>query len=200
MSTNLLIIFAKKPEMGSVKTRLAKSIGEENALKVYLKLLEYTHVIADKVNASKKVYFNKISHIDILDYYKFSKEVQKGMDIGEKMENAFLENKDFEKVVLIGSDCFEINEDIIEDAYIALEDHDCVIGPSRDGGYYLIGANSTVDLPIFKEKEWSTENVLLDTILDLKKHDLSYYLLPELTDIDQEQDLPSEWVNSMLQK
>lgn len=200
MSTNLLIIFAKKPEMGNVKTRLAKSIGEENALKVYLKLLEHTHVIADKVNASKKVYFNKISHIDILDYYKFSKEIQKGTNLGEKMENAFIENKKFEKIVLIGSDCYEINEDIIEDAFIALEDHDCVIGPARDGGYYLIGAHSNVDLPIFKDKEWSSENVLLDTILDLKKHSLSYYLLPELSDVDEEHDLPVEWVNSMLQK
>ena len=96
MSTNLLIIFAKKPEMGNVKTRLAKSIGEENALKVYLKLLEHTHVVADKVNANKKVYFNKISHIDILDYYKFSKEIQKGTNLGEKMESAFQENKDLQ--------------------------------------------------------------------------------------------------------
>ena len=200
MNSNLLIIFAKNPEMGTVKTRLAKSIGEENALKVYLKLLEHTHRVADKVNASKKVYFNKVSKIDILDYYKFQKELQRGGDLGEKMRNAFLENYDFEKIVLIGSDCLEINEDIIEDAFIALEDNDCVIGPANDGGYYLIGSRGDRLLPIFKDKEWSTENVLLDTILDLKKHKLSYHLLEELTDIDEEKDLPLEWAKSMLQK
>lgn len=200
MNSNLLIIFAKKPEMGTVKTRLAKSIGDENALKVYLKLLEHTHRIADKVNANKKVYFNKVSKIDILDYYKFQKELQRGGDLGEKMRNSFLENYDFEKVVLIGSDCFEINEDIIEDAFLALEENDCVIGPASDGGYYLIGSRGERLLPIFKDKEWSTENVLLDTILDLKKHKLSYHLLEELSDIDEEKDLPVEWAKSMLQK
>lgn len=200
MNSNLLIIFAKNPEMGTVKTRLAKSIGEENALKVYLKLLEHTHRVADKVNASKKVYFNKVSKIDILDYYKFQKELQRGGDLGEKMRNAFLENYDFEKIVLVGSDCLEINEDIIEDAFLALEDNDCVVGPANDGGYYLIGSRGDRLLPIFKDKEWSTENVLLDTILDLKKHKLSYHLLEELTDIDEEKDLPIEWAKSMLQK
>ncbi|NND77435.1 MAG: glycosyltransferase [Flavobacteriales bacterium] len=200
MNSNLLIIFAKNPEIGNVKTRLAKSIGDENALKVYLKLLEHTHRVADKVNASKKVYFNKVSKIDILDYYKFQKELQRGGDLGEKMRNAFLENYDFEKIVLIGSDCLEINEDIIEDAFLALEENDCVIGPANDGGYYLIGSRGERLLPIFRDKEWSTENVLLDTILDLKKHDLSYHLLEELSDIDEEKDLPVEWVKSMLQK
>jgi len=200
MNSNLLIIFAKKPELGTVKTRLAKSIGDENALKVYLKLLEHTHRVADKVNASKKVYFNKISQIDLLDYYKFQKEVQVGNDLGEKMRNAFLENFEFEKIVLIGSDCYDINEDIIEDAFLALEDNDCVVGPAKDGGYYLIGSRGERLLPVFRDKEWSTENVLLDTILDLKKHDLSYHLLEELSDIDVEADLPEKWAKSMLQK
>ena len=200
MSSNLLIIFAKKPELGKVKTRLAKSIGDENALKIYLKLLEHTHRVADKVNASKKVYYNSVSQIGILDYYKFQKEIQIGEDLGEKMRNAFLENYSFEKIVLIGSDCYEINEDIIEDAFLALDEHDCVIGPAKDGGYYLIGSRGERLLPVFKDKEWSTENVLLDTILDLKKHDLSYFLLEELSDVDEEKDLPEHWIKSMLQR
>ncbi|MEM7163474.1 MAG: TIGR04282 family arsenosugar biosynthesis glycosyltransferase [Bacteroidota bacterium] len=155
MNSHLLIIFAKKPEMGMVKTRLAKSIGDENALKVYLKLLEHTHQIADRVNASKKVYFNKVSSIDLLDYYKFQKEVQIGEDLGQKMRNAFLENFEFEKIVLIGSDCIELNEDIIEDAFLALDDHDCVLGPAKDGGYYLIGSRGERLLPVFNDKEWA---------------------------------------------
>ncbi|MEM7163292.1 MAG: hypothetical protein AAF487_12725 [Bacteroidota bacterium] len=55
-------------------------------------------------------------------------------------------------------------------------------------------------MPVFNDKEWSTENVLLDTILDLKKHNLTYFLLNELSDVDVEEDLPPQWVKSMLQK
>lgn len=188
---SLLMIFAKNPELGKVKTRLAKSIGDKKALMIYLKLLEHTHSIADSVFADKAIFYNeKVQDFDILDYYKFPKFLQKGNDLGDKMERAFGQafGQHYEKVIIIGSDCFELSTEIIEDAFTALDDHNVVIGPAKDGGYYLIGMDRHYP-HLFKNKIWSTENVFLDTLLDVKKLKLGYNILPTLSDVDEEKDL-----------
>jgi rSAM/selenodomain-associated transferase 1 len=188
---NLLLIFAKNPELGKVKTRLAKTIGDEKALAVYIKLLEHTHAVADRVFADKAVFYSdRVQEFDLLDYYKFPKFLQKGNDLGERMERAFGQAfaQHYEKVMVIGSDCYEITPDIIEDAYQALDQHNVVLGPAHDGGYYLIGMDRHYP-HLFKNKPWSTPDVLLDTILDIKKLRLSYTLMPTLTDVDEEKDL-----------
>jgi rSAM/selenodomain-associated transferase 1 len=188
---SLLMIFAKNPEIGKVKTRLAKTIGEKKALMVYLKLLEHTHMVADRVFADKAIFYsNKVQDFDILDYYKFPKFLQKGDDLGDRMNRAFGQafGQHYEKVVIIGSDCFEITTEIIEDALTALNDHNVVVGPAVDGGYYLLGMDRHYS-HLFKDKTWSTEDVFLDTLLDLKKLKLSYHILPTLNDVDEEKDL-----------
>jgi rSAM/selenodomain-associated transferase 1 len=188
---SLLMIFAKNPEMGKVKTRLAKTIGQEKALMIYVKLLEHTHAIADKVFADKAIFYSeKVQEFDLLDYYKFPKFLQKGDDLGDRMDRAFGQafGQHYEKVVIIGSDCYELTSEIIEDALLALDNHNVVIGPAHDGGYYLLGMDRHYS-HLFKNKAWSTEDVLLDTLLDLKKLKLSYALLPTLNDVDEEKDL-----------
>ena len=188
---SLLMIFAKNPELGKVKTRLAKTIGNEQALMIYVKLLEHTHAVADKVFADKAIFYsNKVQEFEILDYYKFPKFLQKGKDLGERMDRAFGQafGQDYDKVVIIGSDCIEISAEIIEDALKALDDNNVVIGPAKDGGYYLLGMDRHYP-HLFKNKVWSTSDVLLDTILDIKKLKLSYALLPTLSDVDEEKDL-----------
>lgn len=188
---SLLMIFAKNPEIGKVKTRLAKTIGDKKALMIYLKLLEHTHMIADRVFADKAIFYsNKVQDFDILDYYKFPKFLQKGDDLGDRMNRAFGQafGQHYEKVIIIGSDCFEITTEIIEDALTALNDHNVVVGPAVDGGYYLLGMDRHYP-HLFKDKTWSTEDVFLDTLLDLKKLKLSYHLLPTLNDVDEEKDL-----------
>jgi len=188
---SLLMIFARNPELGKVKKRLAKTIGNEQALMIYVKLLEHTHAIADKVFADKAVFYSdRVQEFDILDYYKFPKFLQKGKDLGERMERAFGQAfaQQYDKVVIIGSDCIEISTEIIEDALKALDDHNVVIGPAHDGGYYLLGMDRHYP-HLFKNKIWSTEDVFLDTLLDIKKLKLSYLLLPTLHDVDDEKDL-----------
>ncbi len=188
---SLLMIFAKNPELGKVKTRLAKTIGNEQALMIYVKLLEHTHAVADKVFADKAIFYsNKVQEFEILDYYKFPKFLQKGKDLGERMDRAFGQafGQDYDKVIIIGSDCIEISSEIIEDALKALDDNNVVIGPAQDGGYYLLGMDRHYP-HLFKNKVWSTSDVLLDTILDIKKLKLSYALLPTLSDVDEEKDL-----------
>ncbi len=193
VQNNLLMVFAKNPELGKVKTRLAKTVGEHKALEIYLKLLEHTYAVADKTFADKAIFYsNKIEEFDILDYYKFPKFLQKGDDLGERMDRAFGEAfaQNYEKVVIIGSDCYDLTPEIIEDAFRLLNDHNVVIGPAFDGGYYLLGMDRHYS-HLFKDKKWSTPDVLLDTILDTKKLKLSYTLLPTLTDVDEEKDLGS---------
>lgn len=188
---NLLMVFAKNPELGKVKTRLAETIGHEKALAVYLKLLEHTYAIADKIFADKAVFYSdRVEEFDILDYYKFPKFLQRGKDLGERMDRAFGEAfaQGYEKVVVIGSDCYELTSEIIADAFELLSDHNVVLGPAKDGGYYLLGMDRHYS-HLFRDKKWSTSDVLLDTILDIKKMKRSYTLLPTLSDVDEEKDL-----------
>ena len=186
-----LIIFVKNPERGKVKTRLAASIGEEQAVNIYRKLLLYTKEITKGLNSEKCVYYSEmINNNDLWDNMIYQKHLQQGSDIGERMQNAFAaafaEGK--ERVIIIGSDCLELETYMIKEAFAVLESNDVVLGPARDGGYYLIGMKKFLPT-LFENKTWSTPDVLMDTILDLKKMDVRYYLLKTLNDVDTIDDL-----------
>ena len=186
-----LIIFVKNPEIGRVKTRLAKTIGDEQALSIYQKLLLYTKEITKGLNADKSVYYSEhIDNNDLWDNMLFSKHLQRGDDLGERMQNAFADAfaQGKERVIIIGSDCLELETYMIKEAFAVLENNDVVLGPAKDGGYYMIGM--TAFLPtLFEDKNWSTDDLLMDTISDLKKMNAKYYLLKTLNDIDTIEDL-----------
>ena len=191
MSINHLIIFVKNPELGKVKTRLARTIGDEKALYIYKLLLEQTFQVTLPVLADKKLYYSEfVQNMDQFNDLVYEKHIQSGDGLGDKMYNAMKHSfgEWSGKVVLIGSDCFELNSGIIEEAFKALEESDYVLGPAKDGGYYLIGMKE-LNLEIFQNKEWSSENVFLDTLLDIKNQEKSHYLLPTLSDVDSEEDL-----------
>ena len=191
MSINHLIIFVKNPELGKVKTRLARTIGDEKALYIYKLLLEQTFQVTLPVLADKKLYYSEfVQNMDQFNDLVYEKHIQSGDGLGDKMYNAMKHSfgEWAGKVVLIGSDCFELNSGIIEEAFKALEESDYVLGPAKDGGYYLIGMKE-LNLEIFQNKEWSSENVFLDTLLDIKNQEKSHYLLPTLSDVDIEDDL-----------
>ena len=191
MSINHLIIFVKNPELGKVKTRLARTIGDEKALYIYKLLLEQTFQVTLPVLADKKLYYSEfVQNMDQFNDLVYEKYIQSGDALGDKMYNAMKHSfgEWAGKVVLIGSDCFELNSGIIEEAFKALEESNYVLGPAKDGGYYLIGMKE-LNLDLFKNKEWSSENVFLDTLLDIKNQDKSHYLLPTLSDVDSEEDL-----------
>ena len=191
MSINHLIIFVKNPELGKVKTRLARTIGDEKALYIYKLLLEQTFQVTVPVLAEKKLYYSEfVQNMDQFNDLVYEKHIQSGDGLGDKMYNAVKHSfgEWAGKVVLIGSDCFELNSGIIEEAFKALEESDYVLGPAKDGGYYLIGMKE-LNLEIFQNKEWSSENVFLDTLLDIKNQEKSHYLLPTLSDVDIEEDL-----------
>jgi hypothetical protein len=91
-------------------------------------------------------------------------------------------------IVLIGTDCLELNEAILEEAFSTLEHSDAVIGPAKDGGFYLIGLKRGVP-ELFSGRKWSTPQVLQETTDILRHLDISYELLTELSDIDTFDDL-----------
>jgi len=187
----LLIIFTKNPIKGKVKTRLAKTIGDDKALLVYQSLLRYTNSVTKNLGVCKAVYYSDfIPENDIWTDGVFEKYLQKGGNLGERMQNAFelaFEQK-YESVAIIGSDCLMLTRKIIQHAFSKLNTHDFAIGPAADGGYYLLGMNNFYEL-IFQNKKWSTPSVFEKTLKDIRKQNKSVYLLPGLNDIDTIDDL-----------
>lgn len=188
---SLLMIFVKNPVPGKVKTRLAKTMGEEKALEVYLQLLQHTHKVTQKLAVDKAVFYSdEVMTGDIWEETNYQKFVQEGSDLGKRMVNAFKNafSKGYRKAIIIGSDCFDITPKIINEAFAALPANNFVIGPSHDGGYYLLGM-ATLYAAVFKNKRWSSDEVLHDTLVDIRNMNGSYKLLKELVDIDTEADL-----------
>ena len=117
---------------------------------------------------------------------------QKGADLGERMKNSFVEafKMGSKRVVLVGSDIPDLPLEVIEEAFISLKEEDAVIGPSYDGGYYLIGFKDKTFLPqVFERMAWGTERVFEDTMKVLKNLNQRVHTLPVLRDIDTVDDL-----------
>ena len=187
----VLIIFAKNPEYGKVKTRLAATIGNEQALFIYQKLIEHTIAITKKISADKIVYYSdSIVEKDTWGNNFYQKKLQSGNDLGERMKNAFKSSftAGYQKVIIIGTDCFELNEEFISIAFEKMNDDDVVLGPAKDGGYYLLGMKKFYP-SFFENIEWSSEKVLKQTLTTAMRLNLSVFLLPQLSDIDREPDL-----------
>ncbi|PWJ58726.1 hypothetical protein CLV98_10392 [Dyadobacter jejuensis] len=194
-NNQLLIIFYRNPVLGSVKTRLAATVGAERALEYYKKLVEHTRTITKDGPYDKLIcYSEQISTDDIWSKADYQKTVQGGGGLGDKMSQAFDEafGMGYQSVCLIGTDCYEITDQIIESAFAYLYDHDVVIGPATDGGYYLIGMKQNIP-NLFANKRWSTDSVWKDTLHDLQQLGLAYAVLPTLSDVDEESDLPPSW-------
>ncbi len=191
MTRSLLIIFVKNPILGKVKTRLAKTVGDQYALHVYLHLLNYTASIAAKSSSDIAIYYSDfVDNNDLWSNNRYQKYIQKGNSLGERMNNAFIEafQKNYEKALIIGSDCAQLTTEIINNAFKKLNEVDVVIGPAYDGGYYLLGMKKYY-IDFFLNKEWSTSEVYSQTVDDVKRLNLSYATLPVLLDIDTEEDL-----------
>lgn len=186
-----LIIFAKNPERGKVKTRLAATIGKDAALSVYQRLLSHTASITKFILVDKFVFYSdNILQQDVWCNDLFFKQTQEGNDLGERMKNAFaaIFRKDYSKIIIIGTDCPDLNADVITHAFKCLDSHDVVIGPAHDGGYYLLGIKQRC-AQLFQNIRWSTHTVFEDTRMKCEHLNLNYSLLPTLRDLDLEEDL-----------
>ena len=197
-----LIIFTKNPIPGQVKTRLAATIGDDKALAVYKQLIHYTIELTNQLPVSKFIYYSDSIETDNnWNNNIYTKKLQSGAGLGEKMKNAFSDVFDlgYKRVIIIGTDCPELSPAIIIAAIDSLNVYDVVVGPARDGGYYLLGMKK-LNSCLFQEISWSTNQVLQQTLLACSGNKLSNVLMEELSDIDNEQDLLAlkalnEWIN-----
>lgn len=197
MNQEHLIIFIKNPIEGKVKTRIAATLGNEMALKIYTTLLELTMINALELNVLRHLYYSDSLELnDKWSNHDFLKATQVSGNLGHKMKVAFAEifqqNKDLQKikVVIIGSDCAELTPDLLSKSFNYLETHDVVLGPTYDGGYYLLGMNGYYP-SLFDNINWSTETVFSETVNNTEQLQLTYALLPKLNDIDTE----SDWIS-----
>jgi uncharacterized protein len=187
---DILIIFYKNLVRNKVKTRLAATIGADKAFEIYKAMVEEINSKSQVIKVDKTVYYSdQITKDDVWNSH-FKKELQRGENLGEKMMNAF---KDvfalgYTKAVLIGTDIPSLTENILNDAFNKLDNNDIVIGPAYDGGYYLIGMRA-IQSSLFEDIKWSSSQVLEQTTTRIDNLNLSYSLLPQLHDIDEEKDL-----------
>jgi len=192
---HILLIFVKYPEPGKVKTRLARDIGKEKAAKIYRAIAE---IVINHVSRSSEhkttIFFDPPERgTDIekwLENNRCELFPQEGNSLGEKMTNAFAKafSLGAEKAVIIGTDCVEISDEIVSQAFNALQTVDVVLGPAEDGGYYLLGLKKLVP-EIFDGIKWSTDLVLDQTLERVREKGLGFRLLKTLRDIDTVSDL-----------
>ncbi len=192
-----ILLFVKYPEKGKVKTRLAKDIGQDFALYLYE---NFVLDILEKLSGCSHnliIYYYPRRDISSVkkwlgDRYFYSP--QNGENLGERMRNAFdnVFSEGFSEVIIIGSDIPDLPIELIDKAFNEMDKHDAVIGPSYDGGYYLIGMKKEKFLPeIFEKIEWGTEQVFDDTMRIFGKEKYNVYVLQKMRDIDTIDDLKS---------
>lgn len=192
-----LLWFIKYPQKGRVKTRLAAALGDERAAELYrwcvIDLLATLQKSRLRFIVCVYPPSRKMRCRDWLgaDHAYIS---QKGADLGERLQNGFSHafSKGFQQVVAVGSDSPDLPGTFLQEAFSALRNADCVVGPASDGGYYLIGFNAAAfALNVFESMPWGTQSVLHKTLDALKKHKRSVHLLPEWHDIDTYEDVLS---------
>ena len=189
--SSIIIVLAKAPILGEVKTRIGKNIGMDRSKWIYEQLLSHTSNVTKKTKI-KTVLFKNKNHekLETLFKHSIASKFQLGRSLGEKMENAFqwAFKKKYKKIILIGADLWTLNEKIIIDSFKLLDKFNLVIGPSYDGGYFLIGMKKPNE-NIFKNIPWSTNNVLEKTISKMKTRKISFLEIAK--DIDSFSDLKS---------
>lgn len=185
-----LIIFIKNPVAGKVKTRLGATIGDQRALGVYLKLMLHTRTVSLAVSTNRYLFYDtELNSKDDWNQQDYFKDIQVSGDLGQRMMAAFNSVlTDNNKAVIIGSDCPEISPEIIQAAFKKLDLADIVIGPTLDGGYYLLGMKE-VHTELFTDMTWSIDSVYNETLARIKKKGLLYTTCPILSDMDNEGDL-----------
>jgi rSAM/selenodomain-associated transferase 1 len=187
---NSLIIFIRNPELGKVKTRLARTLGDLEALRIYHILLEKTRHAAMDCEATRLLFYSDfVDNLDPWPPASFQKMVQHSGDLGARMESAFQKafHSGAEKAVIIGSDCPELTGEVLQQAFDLLDTADFVLGPVPDGGYYLLGMKA-LESSVFYDIEWSTETVREKTIEKIRAAGKTFSLLPMLSDVDTEAD------------
>lgn len=189
MGRSVVAVFARYPEPGKVKTRLAAALGPEGACRLYVRMVRALLEEHRGREYDLVVYVTPSEKVDA-----FSREfsvpavAQSGGDLGGRMADCFRALLEcHERVVITGSDIPGLTANRISEAFAATDNADVVLGPSPDGGYYLIGSRRLPE--VFADIPWSTGEVLSRTLDRLRSQGRSWHLLPPERDIDEPSDL-----------
>jgi rSAM/selenodomain-associated transferase 1 len=197
-----VLVFVRAPEPGRVKTRLAAAVGPEAALRVYRRLAEHTLREAAALageGVQVRVHHTPADAGDAVRAWLGAGPVylpQAEGDLGMRMEDAFARAfaAGMERVVIVGSDLPDVSASLLRRAFDLLDAHPAVLGPARDGGYYLLGLSKMID-GIFDGIAWSTPDVLSSTLARFRAAGIEPAMLEELVDVDEVGDLPEGWLD-----
>lgn len=195
MTSTAVILFGRYPHPGKVKTRLASTLGDHQASAIYKACCENIFAELEKIDVEVQRFFFYADDSDAASVqawvpHSFTSIPQHGGTLGERMSNATAYSFGLtnQRCIIIGTDVPDISSRLIRQAMEGLETADLVIGPSHDGGYYLLGMKRHLPA-LFEDIPWSSDRVLAGTLGVIQQQELSYVLLPELIDIDIEEDL-----------
>lgn len=189
-----VIVFAKKPMPGRVKTRLIPAITAVQAAELHQQLVYKTLLTASQYkHAALELWADRQTgdpfFIQAAQQYGAELNLQKGNNLGLKMANAFQRTLcDCQKVVLVGADCPALTEEMLQQAFQRLNKYPAVFTPTTDGGYALIGLRQ-FDLRLFQHIQWGTHRVMSQTRNQLRRMGWQWAELPMLWDIDRPEDL-----------
>ena len=194
-----IFLFLRYPEAGKAKTRLIPELGAERAAEVYRKMAEQVATLVrefDRPGLLKVAYYDPADKGEEIRQWLgegFHLVAQPDGDMGRRLEDAFVGGfrKGARRIVALGTDCVELTEEILSEAFEALYLSDAAIGPALDGGYYLMGLNRPCH-SVFRGIPWSTDKTLRETLARLRGCGLNVRLLPPLTDIDTPEDLRAD--------
>jgi len=193
-----VLVFVRAPEIGKVKTRLAREIGGAEALRIYRRLGSHAVAQADGASAVLRIHYTPEHDPDaVVDWLGAGRVYlpQPSGDLGDRIAAAFEAafRDGHAPVVIVGSDIPDLSTARIDRALSLLEDHPVVVGPASDGGYWLLGLREPRP-SLFRGIPWSTPRVLAMTLERLRAEGVEPALLPRLTDVDEAKDLPPGWL------
>jgi uncharacterized protein len=185
MNKKALLIFARNPVSENIKTRLTLDLGKDKALEIYNSLLEITHESTKNLPFPIIIYWTEsIPVLQIFQGNNYIHKIQTHGNLGEILNFALKQEfQSFKSICIMGSDCPELSEEKIKKAFLILESTDIVIGPSLDGGYYLLGMNQYF-AELFENIQWSTNTVFSKTIEIINNLKLRNVVLEKLSDVD----------------
>ena len=191
-SAPVVMVFLKAPRRGEVKTRLAATVGADEATDIY-RIMAESQLRRIPAEFITEVHFAPIgSEAEMRVWLGNGPQYfpQSSGDLGARLAHAFHQRLSREEspVFAIGADCPTLNEETLRQAAAALMMFDVVLGPAKDGGYYLIGMRRPLP-QLFADIPWSSACVLKATVERAKSAGLTWHLLPVMEDIDDEESL-----------
>lgn len=192
MTTTLIQLFARPPLKGKVKTRLIPHVGAQNALSIYRYCLRFNLNLLRRSGYDYQLWLSE--HTELPWLAQQTPRYQQGENLGQRMHAALSselsrENRIYERVILIGSDCLDLTTAIFNRVNSRLDAHELVIIPATDGGYVLIAAKDSIDPLLFEGISWGSPKVLRQTLQRVMQCGVNASILNPLRDIDRYEDL-----------